>query len=310
VFRRHKGLTLFLPGSAWLALLVLVCATAFYLAQYSKWALWLLTLTAIPLFKLLQLYLAWLSYSVVFVPGDQAITECSGLVGAFERRIPLSDFNTIECERPWWARLLHIDVGDATLGVIGGPFALQRMGNLRELWALLESRGQSYVVQSQQAPPRPPYPASKSTALAPVAVKVARPRRTNGGQMHTAPPRMIAPVDSYSYEGNAFSPSAISYAGFCAFCQQFILMDGDWASEHYRARNPSRRYYCEGISESIAGSYLLALKAACILIPGSNGHARGRLSSRIRSIEDIQEIVPDISTLLAAYMPFHTEVVS
>jgi hypothetical protein len=309
VFRRHKGLALFLPGSLWFALFGLICAAALYLARYSKWALWVLLLAAIPVFKLLQLYLTWLSYSVVFVPRDKVLVERLGLVGVSERRIPLSDFSTFECERPWWARLLGIDVGDATLGVIGGPFTLQHMGNFGELWALVESKGQPVAVWTQPAQRQPPRPAPRSTELAPVTAKAAKPRRTNGGQSHAALTHTLAPVDSYVYKGMAFSPSAISYAGFCAFCQQFVLFDRDWSIAHCRVPNPDRFYYRDGISASIAGSYLLTLREACILIPGPNGHSRERVSCRIHSIQEIQELVPDISTLMVTGAHWHPELI-
>jgi hypothetical protein len=101
--------------------------------------------------------------------------------------------------------------------------------------------------------------------------------------------------EDYVYQGETFSPLIASYPGFYAFCQQFILTEGDWSPACYRARDTSRRYYRDGISPVLAHAYLTALREVCVLIPVRNGHARERVSSRIHSIQDIKRLLPDLS---------------
>jgi hypothetical protein len=103
------------------------------------------------------------------------------------------------------------------------------------------------------------------------------------------------PDGGYLYRGVPFSPLSPSYDGFCAFCHQFVLTDKNWMRSYYRARDASRQYYPDGIFEQAAHFYLYKLREACILIPGPNGCSGERLSVRIRSIEDIQQLIPGLS---------------
>jgi len=101
------------------------------------------------------------------------------------------------------------------------------------------------------------------------------------------------PDGGYIYKGASFSPVIPSYAGFCAFCEQFVLTDKNWTRWRYRIRNASRLYYPDSLSDRVARSYLRRLRQAFIVIPGPNGASGERLSCRIHSIEDIQRLVPD-----------------
>jgi hypothetical protein len=107
------------------------------------------------------------------------------------------------------------------------------------------------------------------------------------------------PNGGYVYEGEPFSPLTPSSAGFCAFCEQFVLRDKDWTGGHYCARNLSRAYYPSGIAEQVAFSYLDSLRQAFILIPGPNGSSGERLSCRIRSIEEIKSLASDFAEPLS-----------
>lgn len=121
------------------------------------------------------------------------------------------------------------------------------------------------------------------------------PSNATARQPDLVPLRRGAPDDGHVYRDVPFSPRIPSYAGFCAFCQQFILMDKNWTQWRYHARDPSRQYYPSGISEHVARSYLDRLMQEFILIPGPNGCSGERLSCRVRSIEDIQRLVPAFS---------------
>ena len=97
------------------------------------------------------------------------------------------------------------------------------------------------------------------------------------------------------YQGMPFAAQTPSYVGFCAFCEQFIIGDKNWTRWHYRTRDPSRRYYPDGISDHVAQYYLDCLREASIIIPGPNGCCGERLSCRIRSVGDIQRLIPEYS---------------
>jgi hypothetical protein len=296
VFRRHKGLALYLPGSPWLALLAGVSAGALYLARRSTYALWLLALGLLPLFKMLQLYLSWQRYSVVATAGKHTLIEYTGLFNKQERRIPLTDFSSIESYRPWWARMLHIDVGDAVLNAMGGPFELRGMGEFDSLWAAITSQGQSLVKDQPAAPPEPPAPLSPAHAARPVEVPLLEPQVQPIQVVQLLALSAPAPREDYAYQGRVFSPFIPSYPGFYAFCEQFLFLECNWSAECYRTPNPNRRYYRDGISPSLAQAYLDVLRETCILIPGRNGTAPDRVSCRIQSIRDIQRLLPDLST--------------
>jgi hypothetical protein len=114
-------------------------------------------------------------------------------------------------------------------------------------------------------------------------------------QADSAVPCHGLPDGGYLYRGVPFSPLAPSHDGFCAFCHQFVLADKNWMRSYYRARDSSRRYYPNGISDHVACSYLDRLRQEFILIRGPNGCSGERLSCRICSIEDIQRLIPDFS---------------
>jgi hypothetical protein len=100
----------------------------------------------------------------------------------------------------------------------------------------------------------------------------------------------IAADSNYMYKGTPFSQHSASRAGLYAFAEQFILT-GQWTPWVYHASDPGRQYYPKGISEQVARFYLDQLRQKSILIT-VNG--RERLSSRIRSIRDIQRLIPDL----------------
>lgn len=109
-----------------------------------------------------------------------------------------------------------------------------------------------------------------------------------------ARPRPLAenlPDDGYIFRGEPFSASRTSYAGLLAFTQQFVLDESEWSMWRYRARDPRRRYYPQGVTEPVAAHYLERLRQEYILIRVGNGHHRERLSSRVRSIEDVRRIL-------------------
>ena len=103
--------------------------------------------------------------------------------------------------------------------------------------------------------------------------------------------RRAAHDGGYVYRETSFSPHTPSSAGLYAFFQQFIMTDGNWTVGHYEAPDSGRKYYPKGIQAHIARYYLDQLRQKWILIP-VNG--RERLSSRIRSVKDIQRLIPNL----------------
>jgi hypothetical protein len=150
VFRRHWLIKLALPGSPWLMVITLLSFAVLHLLPYSRYAPGLFVLAAFPLIRLFQLYLAWLGYSVSATVGSNVIVERSGFLNVSENLIPLTRFGTVAYERPWWAFLFRIDIGDAIVGAMGGPFTLRSMGNFSDLWTVLQSKGQ--IVPPQRPP--------------------------------------------------------------------------------------------------------------------------------------------------------------
>jgi hypothetical protein len=151
VFRRHRLIKLYLPGLPWLTSIALISVAALRLAPYSSYALWLFVLAVLPLLKLLRLCLAWLGYSVTAVAGSGVLVERSGLLGYLERKVPITEFGTIECRKPWWAALFGLDVADVTVGAMGSPLVLRCIGDFSDLWTVLQSKGQT--VPPRRAPP-------------------------------------------------------------------------------------------------------------------------------------------------------------
>lgn len=130
VFRQHWLVKLVLPGLPWFSFIVLISVAVLYLLRYSHHALWLLVLVVFPFLKLLRLQLEWLGYSLSAVASSNVLTVRSGVLNAQERLIPLTQFATVTYEPPWWTSLFGLDVADAILGPIGGPYVLPSMGVL------------------------------------------------------------------------------------------------------------------------------------------------------------------------------------
>ena len=372
VFRQHWLIKLALPGFPWLVAIVLISLAVFYSLPYSRYAPGLFALALFPFLKLLRLYLAWLGYSVSATAGSNVLVERSGLLSVSERLIPLTQFATVAYERPWWASILPIDVANAIVGAIGGPYVLPTMGDFSDLWQVLQSRGQVVPCKRPSALAILPGLLWRSahvllrltftglSLLVSLLVSLGRSalvlsrliftglpplvssllvfghtaldqlvkglsdlaslvHRLRQARLHPAPftgfsftvdrlpgspsakarrlglaaLRHGGPDGGYFYKGVPFFSQTPSYAGFYAFCEQFILTDKNWTRWRYRARDSSRPYYPDGISDHIALFYLRRLRQACVLIPGPNGCSGERLSCRICSIEDIQHLAPD-----------------
>ena len=347
VFRQHPLIKLALPGSPWLILIALISLAVVYCLPYSRYAPGLFAFATLPLLKLFRRYLAWLGYSVSVTQGSKVLVERSGLLIVSERRIPLTEFATVEGE-PSWVSLLGFDVGDAIVGAMGGEIVLCSMGNFSDLWTVLQSKGQvvppkrlSAVAELLKLLGRSALVLLRAilTGLVSLGSSVVALGRSAAGLLttrfshwasslasrprqaarrpatftgfdatvnarpepSTAKVRQSRPValrphmsdGGYVYKGDAFSPVIPTYAGFCAFCEQFVLADKNWTRWRYRIRDASRLYYPDGMSDRVAHSYLSRLRQACIVIPGPNGASGERLSCRIHSVEDIQRLVPD-----------------
>jgi hypothetical protein len=347
VFRQHWLIKLVLPGLPWLVAIALISLAVLYCLPYSCYAPVLFAFAGVPFLKLFRLYLAWLGYSVSATTGSNVLVERSGLLSVSERLIPLTQFATVAYERPWWASLLPIDVGNAIVGAIGGPYVLPSMDDFSDLWEILQSRGQivphkrpskltillallwrsalvlsrliftglslllsslvtfgrttlywlvrgfsdlaSSITNRLRQIYRLPAPfAGSGFTTDPLhetsSVDARRPSKTAL--------RYAVPDCGHIYKGIPFTSQILSYAGFCAFCEQFVLTDNNWTRWHYRTPDPSRLYYPDGVSDHAALSYLHELRLACVLIPGPNGSSGERLSCRIRCIEDIKHLVP------------------
>jgi len=328
VFRQHWLVKLTLPGLPWFSFIALISVAVLYLLRYSHHALWLLVIVVFPFLKLFRLYLKWLGYSISTDAGSDVLVERSGLFTVSERRIPLTQFATVSYHRSWWASLLCIDVADVTVGAIGGPYVLTAMGGFSDLWEVIQSRGQIVPPKQPSVVAVLPPLLWRSTlallrliftGLFTLGSSLTSPRRRDRRRAASwvrfafdtdAPPTLSkagaeqagsafsrpgVPDGGYSYGGVSFSPLNLSYAGFCAFCHQFIFMDKNWTRWHYRARDASRRYYPGGILDQVAHFYLYKLREVCILIPGPNGCSGERLSCRIKSVEDIQRLILDSS---------------
>lgn len=317
VFRRHWLINLALPGLPWLIVVSLLSLAAFYLYPYSRHVLWLFALDAIPLYKLLCICLTWRSYSVSIADSSNVLVEQSGLLGGSERQIPLSQLTTVERKQAWWASLLGINVGDAVVGAMGGALVLSSMGDFSDLWIVLETKGQTF-------PPKRPAllivglillgRGSRAlihltfsglffllsllrSAIELLAMRsISTPSRPSPAPVGQAIQLEIGvPDNGYVYQNEPYSRRVPSYAGFCAFCQQFLLAERNWTKWRYRAIDARRPYYPDGISEPVAGFYLHVLRQACVLIPaGPDGYSRERLSCRVHSIQDIQRLVPSL----------------
>jgi len=304
VFRQHWLIKVALPGLPWFGFIMLISVTVLYLLRYSRHAHWLLVLVVFPLLKLFRLCWEWLGYSVIAVAGWSILTVRSGILNAQECLIPLTEFGTVTYQRPWWASLFGLDVADAIVGAIGGPYVLPSMGDFSDLWKVILSRGQ--IVPSKQpsalavllrllwrsalALLRLTFTGLFTLGSSLISTRLRARRRaaswmrftlnadppptlSKAGTEQTGPtfPHHGVPDGGYFYKGVSFSPLSPSYAGFCAFCHQFIIMDKNWTRWHYRARDASRRYYSDGIFDQVAQFYLHRLREACVLIPGPNG---------------------------------------
>jgi len=142
-FRQHWLVGLALPGFPWLALIALIFFAVLFFLPYSRSAPGLFVFTVFPLLKLFQLYTAWLGYSISVTAGSNVLRERSGVFSVTERLIPLTQFGTVEKKQPWWASVLHIDVGNIKVGAMGGPYILRSIGDFSDLWQVLQSRGET-----------------------------------------------------------------------------------------------------------------------------------------------------------------------
>lgn len=338
IFRQHWLVKLVLPGLPWLSLFILISTAVFYLLGYSHHAIWLFIPIMLPLSKLLGLCLDWLSYSVTAVADSNVLTIRSGILNVRERRIPLTEFTTITYKRPCWAILLGVNMGDAIIVTVGGRYLLACIGDFSDLREVLESRGHivppkqppALAVLLRLILRNLPVVVSSLVSLMRSALAwfsdwvasllnglrqalVRHGPLTDFGFTANLPPRPLnvkvrrseLTARRYSgfdgdhiYRGTPFSPLIPSYAGFCAFCQQFIIEDKNWTKGHYCTRDPSRRYYPDGIAKHVAQSYLDRLRAGYVLIPEPNGCEGERLSRRIKTIEDIRRLIPDFSSSL------------
>lgn len=334
VFRRHWIVELLIPGIPWFSLSALMFAIVLYLTRFSHYALWLLTLVIISMSKLCQLIWDWLGYSVTAVAGSNVLTVRCGILDVQQYEIRLTELTNVAYKRHWWASLLKLDTADVTILTIGGSFILPTIGDLSDFLQVLRTRGQiippkrppvlgllreigqhlrnlasllisswrfalhwvrtrftMWVASLSNRPYRTPRRGVHATSFEIRVNQRARP--VHAAMRRPAP---VSVVDKgYTYKGVAFSPNTPSYAGFCAFCQQFVIGDKNWIRWHYRTQDKNRRYYPDGIAEHVAQSYLDRLREEYVLIPGPNGCEGERLSRRIRTIEDIQRLIPDFS---------------
>jgi hypothetical protein len=349
VFRKHWFFRLATPGFPWLVATVLSSLAVLYSLHHVGYVLGFCAVAVLPFLKLLQLIFAWLGYSVSATAGSNVLTERSGFLNVTERLIPMTQIASIEYKKPWWATLLHIDVANVSVGSVDDQYLLSFMGDFRDLWQVLQSRGD--IVPRRRASTSVTLlgalwrslhflvclaiggvmlavsrlVASGSSVADQVAGKLreltyqasdlldphrhCEPISTFGLAVNRSPADArvedgcpsLAFVSSgvndgdYVYKGLYFSHHVATNVGFYAFCEQFILMNKNWEKHHYNSSDKSRRYYPCGISEQIAHYYLEMLRNAHILIPGPNGCSGERVSCRIRCIEDIEELVPDIS---------------
>lgn len=143
VFRRHKLLKLFLPGLPWLIAFALVSAAVVYLIPALDHALWLLLLAGLPLYRILRLWLRWMSYSVTVIAGSNVLIERSGLLSVSERRVPVTEFATVEYSRPWWSALLGLNAGNVRVSAMDGALDARCIGELSSLQVFIESKGRT-----------------------------------------------------------------------------------------------------------------------------------------------------------------------
>lgn len=95
----------------------------------------------------------------------------------------------------------------------------------------------------------------------------------------------------YTYKGIPFDVDVPSYAGFLAFCDEFVLRRHNWATWYYITADPVRHYYPYGIGQHTAQFYLELLERARI-IRGANNGDNGWVSPRVHTLEDIKKRVP------------------
>jgi len=179
-----------------------------------------------------------------------------------------------------------LDYGDVEIGMGANPDRLECVGRFAAFVEALD------VLRKQQAasqPATPPQWQQQTVVIMPGAP---------GGDAAAPAARHLAHAGKdvlwdggYIYEGTPFDVDVPSYAGFLAFCDEFVLRQHNWAMRYCTSADPRRRYYPHGIGSRTAQFYLEQLERARI-IRGSNNGDNGWVSPRIHTLEDIKLRVP------------------
>jgi hypothetical protein len=180
-----------------------------------------------------------------------------------------------------------LDYGDVEIGMGNNPDRLKCIARFAAFVEALDVLRRQQGTSQQSTPPQVQQQAvvfmtvtpEEDGAASPIA---RRPARTD---------RDVLWDGDYIYKGTPFDVDVPSYAGFLAFCDEFILRQRNWATWYYISSDPHRRYYPHGIGSRAAQFYLEMLERTRI-IRGVNNGDNGWVSPRIHTLEDIKLRVP------------------
>jgi hypothetical protein len=249
------------------------------LVRPHQWTLRLLP--SAPLLAIVWIIVDWRQRVFVFHGGRLYVPE--GLLHLHQRVLNFPFQNWI-LNQSLPGKLL--DYGDVEIGMGANPERLECVGRFKNFIEALDILRQQQA--AQQAPP---------TQWQQQAVVFMFPRPPGDGAIPPAPRRpthvqMDLPEDKgYMYQGTLLDVDVPSYAGFLAFCDEFVLRQHNWATWYYITADPGRHYYPHGIGQHAARYYLELLERARIIRGANNGN-NGWVSSRIHTLEDIKKRIP------------------
>ena len=249
------------------------------LVRPHQWTLWLLPFA--PLLAIVRIIIDWRQRVFVF-HGGRLYVPAGPL--HLQQRVLNFPFQNWTLVQSFLGKLL--DYGDVEIGMGANPDRLECIGRFEAFVEALD------VLRQQQAAQQSPPIQWQQQAV--VFMSTMPPG--NGA----APPATRHPTHvqtdlledgGYVYQSALLDVDVPSYAGFLAFCDEFLFRQHNWATWYYTAADPGRHYYPYGIGQHTAQFYLELLERARI-IRGANNGDNGWVSPRIHTLEDIKKRVP------------------
>ncbi len=243
------------------------------------WPLRLLPL--IPLSAIVWNFADWRQRIFVFYKGR--LYRPDGILHLRQRvlNFPFSNWTFIQS---FLGRLL--DYGDVEIGMGANPDRLECIGRFAAFIEALD------VLRQQQAAGNQPRPSQVQQRAVVFMTIPPEGKATVPGARHPARAQgEYLWSQGYVYQGTPFEVDVPSYAGFLAFCEEFVLRQHNWDTWYYISADADRCYYPHGIGERAAQFYLELLERAHIIRGAKNGD-NGWVSPRIRTLEDIKRRIP------------------